>query len=71
MSVIELNGGRVTAALRRMLKRPEPVEGEFCGHKDCKGHVPVQHHQETVITWTSKPPADFLDKNAGVTYRDQ
>lgn len=71
MSAIELTGGRVTAALRRILKRPDVVPGESCGHKDCRGHVPEHHHQETVITWTSKPPPDFLEKNAGVTYRDQ
>jgi hypothetical protein len=71
VSAIELTGGRVTAALRKILSRTQPAEGEVCGHPDCKGHVPATHHQETVITWTSKPPPDFLEKNAGVTYRDQ
>jgi hypothetical protein len=71
VSVIELSGGRVTAALRKILRRPVmAVEGEFCGHKDCKGHSGGHHVQETVITWTSEPPPDFLKKNAGVTYRD-
>jgi hypothetical protein len=46
-------------------------EPQFCSDPECKGHAPAQHPQEKVITWRSEPPPDFLEKNAGVTYRDQ
>jgi hypothetical protein len=55
----------------------EPSPG--CGHEDCTGQPAGEHPEEMVIagkavktsvSWRSEPPADFLQTNAGVTYRD-